>query len=146
MFLQFIVGAILIIITVLVHAFVLDGLIKFLERFSPLCRRKFFKHYKVILITITVFGVFCANVVQIWVWAAAFLFLEAEPIQTFEEALYFSTSSFTTAGYGDLVLSKEWRLMGSFEAANGMILFGWSTAFIFDVVSKLYKKDDFKAR
>ncbi len=134
----------MIIITVLVHAFVLDKLIKFLKHYSPRCKKQFFRQWKIILITITVSGVFCANVIQIWIWAIAFWLLQVEPLSSFEEALYFSTSSFTTAGYGDVVLTEKWRLMGSFEAANGMILFGWSTAFIFDVVSKLYNKDDFE--
>ena len=62
-----------------------------------------------------------------------------EEIPTFKTALYFSTSSFTTVGYGDLTLSEEWRLLGSMESANGMILFGWSTAFIFTVIHRIYE-------
>ena len=144
MIIQFLLGAILIIITVLVHAFILDWLIKFLKQYSPTCKKKFIRHWKVVLITMTVFGVFCACTIEIWIWAIVLWVLGAAPIGTFEEALYFSTSTFTTVGYGDLVLDKQWRLLASFEAANGMILFGWSTAFIFDVVLKLYDADKFK--
>lgn len=41
-------------------------------------------------------------------------------------------------GFGDLVLSEDWRLLSSFESVNGMILFGWSTAFIFEIVRQIY--------
>lgn len=47
----------------------------------------------------------------------------------FESALYFSATSFTTLGYGDVVLDPKWRLFGAIERANGLLLFGWSTAF-----------------
>ncbi len=80
--------------------------------------------------------IFAAHIVEIWIWAIFYFFVEE--IQNWESALYFSTSSFTTVGYGDLVLSEEWRLLESIEAINGMILFGWSTAFIFAGVRRIY--------
>jgi voltage-gated potassium channel Kch len=55
--------------------------------------------------------------------------------------LYFSTTTFTTVGYGDVFLDKEWRLLSAFQSANGFIMFGWSTAFIFEIMSKLYKEE-----
>lgn len=143
MLIQFILGAILICVTVLVHAVALDYLIKLLEKNSVFYRRHFYRFWRVIMITKTVLGVFLANIVEIWIWAVFFLGVQADGINDFETALYFSTSSFTTVGFGDVYLLHDWRLLGSFEAANGMLLFGWSTAFIFDVVSKLYKDDDF---
>lgn len=56
---------------------------------------------------------------------------------TLEEALYFSTVTLTTLGYGDITLDEQWRLFASLEAANGIILFGWSTALIFAVVQRI---------
>ena len=79
-----------------------------------------------------------AHVAETWIWATFSHFIEE--FSNFEAALYFSTSSFTTVGYGDLVLSEEWRLMGALESANGMMLFGWSTAFIFEVVRRSYRR------
>jgi len=49
----------------------------------------------------------------------------------FESALYFATTSFTTLGYGDVVLDRHWRLFGAIEGANGLLLFGSSPAFPF---------------
>jgi hypothetical protein len=57
--------------------------------------------------------------------------------RTFEDALYFSTSTYATIGYGDLTLSKSWRVLGAIEGANGVILLGWSTAFFVSIVSRI---------
>ena len=91
------------------------------------------------MLTITVLGVFIAHIVQIWMWAIFYLAVNALP--NLEEALYFSTSTFTTVGFGDIVLDQAWRLLSSFQSANGFILFGWSTAFIFEIMSKLYDEE-----
>ena len=72
-------------------------------------------------------------------WALLYYFKASiSEIPTLEAAVYFSTSSFTTVGFGDVVLSADWRLLSSLEAINGMILFGWSTAFIFAVIRHIY--------
>ena len=69
-------------------------------------------------------------------WAT--FYYEGGALPTFEEALYFSTATFTTVGYGDLVLDREWRLLATFEAINGWIIFGWATALIMAVIQRLY--------
>ena len=57
-----------------------------------------------------------------------------------ETAFYFSMVTFTTLGYGDVVLSGEWRTLASIQAANGVIIFGWTTALIFYFIQRIYKK------
>jgi hypothetical protein len=54
-------------------------------------------------------------------------------------ALYFSAVTYTTTGYGDLVLAEEWRLLGAVEALTGILMCGWSTGFFFAVVNRLYE-------
>jgi hypothetical protein len=54
-----------------------------------------------------------------------------------ETAYYFSLKSYTTAGYGDVVISQPWRLMGSLEAMGGVLLFGWSTAILVGFLSRI---------
>lgn len=125
-------------LTVGIHAFALDWLIyAVLRHFVPLCKHLFGKTWKTPVLTVTVLGVFCSHITQIWLWAALYLFIGV--FHDLEDSLYFSTTMFTTLGLGDMVLEKTWRLLSSFEAANGFILFGWSTAFIFEVMSTLYK-------
>jgi hypothetical protein len=79
---------------------------------------------------------FLAMIVEVWLWAGLYLVIGA--LETLEEALYFSTVTFSTLGYGDVVLDNSWRLLGSFEAANGLFLFGWSTALVFAVIQRLH--------
>jgi len=136
---QLIIGAILIILTVIIHAISLDRLMIWLEKHSPYIFRHFPRFWKIPILSITVLGVFIAHIIQIWLWAVFYLVVNALP--NLEEALYFSTSTFTTVGFGDIVLETKWRLLSSFQSANGFILFGWSTAFIFEVMSKLYKEE-----
>jgi hypothetical protein len=73
------------------------------------------------LLQITVWGLFYA-------WRGAMLDLPS--------ALYFSAVTYTTTGYGDLVLPKEWRLVGGVEALTGILMCGLSTGFFFAVLSK----------
>jgi len=62
---------------------------------------------------------------------------DADAIEQLETALYFSMVTFTTLGYGDVTMSPDWRLLASFEAANGIIMFGWTTALIAAVIQRL---------
>ncbi len=65
------------------------------------------------------------------------LYRITEAVPDLETALYFSTASFTTIGYGDVVLGPQWRLVSAIEGANGLMLFGWSTAFLTTTTSQL---------
>lgn len=133
------VGAVLVSITVVIHAIALDWLMNFMSRARNAVRLNFGKFWKVPMLVMAVLGVFVAHIVQIWIWALFYFSIHALP--NFEDCLYFSTSTFTTVGFGDVVLSEKWRLVSSFQAANGFILFGWSTAFIYEIMSKLYEND-----
>lgn len=137
--LQFTISMFLICLTVVIHAVALDYLIRWLQRSSNAARLFFKRHWKIPLLVVAVLGTFIAHIIQIWIWALFYLYIDV--VSDLEEALYFATSSFTTVGFGDIYLEKDWRLVSSFQSANGFILFGWSTAFIFEVMSKLYEDD-----
>ena len=81
------------------------------------------------------FGLFALHTVEIWGYAWLFYSLEASP--TFESALYFSTATYSTIGYGDVTLGPQWRILGAIEGGNGVILLGWSTAFFVSVVARM---------
>ena len=57
-----------------------------------------------------------------------------------QTAMYFSGVTYTTTGYGDLVLPENWRLVGAVEALTGILMCGWSTGFFFAAVSRLFEK------
>ncbi len=82
---------------------------------------------------------FLVSLVEVLVWAVAYLVLNA--IEGFEQALYFSMVTFTTLGYGDVVLEEGRRLLASFEAANGIIMFGWTTAIVIYAVQRIYFRE-----
>ncbi len=77
------------------------------------------------------------HLVEITAWAAAYRLGDAMPDMA--SALYFSTVTYTTTGYGDLVLPQDWRLVGGIEALTGILMCGWSTGFFFAVVSRMLK-------
>lgn len=86
-------------------------------------------------ILIAAFGLFLLHSLEIWAYAGLFAVVGATP--DFESALYFSTATYTTVGYGDLTLPKDWRILGAIEGANGIILLGWSTAFFVSIIARL---------
>jgi hypothetical protein len=83
---------------------------------------------KTIAMISTVLSLFPLHTVEVWTWAMAFLAVGA--MRGLESALYFSTGTFSTLGYGDVTLRPEWRLFGALEAVNGLLLIGWSTAYL----------------
>jgi hypothetical protein len=83
----------------------------------------------VVLTAALVLAMFHVSLFEALIWASTYLAVGA--ISGLEEALYFSTVTYTTLGYGDVVLHEGWRILASIEAANGIIMFGWTTALIF---------------
>jgi Ion channel len=75
---------------------------------------------------------------EIGVWALFYFWKEAIP--DLQAALYFSAVTYTTTGYGDIVLPEDWRLVGGVQALTGILMCGWSTGFFFAVVSRMYDK------
>jgi Ion channel len=78
---------------------------------------------------------FVAHLAEIALWAL--VFLVCGEFSNFSAAFYHSGTNYTTLGYGDVIMSARWRLMGPLEAADGMLMFGVSTAVIFAVVQRL---------
>jgi len=77
------------------------------------------------------------HLVQMTVWAA--VFVAVGEFHAFAPAFYHSAVNYTTLGYGDIVMSPHWRLLGPQEAAGGMLAFGWSTAAIVTIVIRLVR-------
>ena len=75
------------------------------------------------------------HLTQIALWAVVFLL--CGETSSFEQAFYVSAENYTALGYGDVLLSGRWRLLGPLEAINGLLLFGLSTAVLFAVMSHL---------
>ena len=79
------------------------------------------------------------HILEIMLWALCYLYIKPQPtLDSLEEAFYFSAVTFTTLGYGDITLDSEWRILSGIQAINGILLIGWSTAFIFAVLQKTW--------
>ena len=82
------------------------------------------------------------HVAEIMVWAIGYLVMVPdEQLNTLEAAFYFSAVTFTTLGYGDITLDSAWRLLSGIQAINGILLVGWSTAFIFAVLQRSWQSE-----
>jgi hypothetical protein len=77
------------------------------------------------------------HLIEVGVWGAFYVWRGAMP--DLPTGLYFSAVTYTTTGYGDLVLPREWRLVGGVEALTGILMCGWSTGFFFAVVDEMFQ-------
>ena len=75
------------------------------------------------------------DLVEIAIWAFFYAWKHGMP--DLQSAFYFSAVTYTTTGYGDLLLPKEWRLIGGVEALTGILMCGWSAALFFAVVTRM---------
>ena len=97
-------GAVMIGITVIIHAFVCDIIFRYLDAHIRTFARDKRKYLKIIALIVSVFLIGSALMIDIWLWAMLFWTLEPDVLKDMETALYFATITFTTVGYGDVVL------------------------------------------
>ena len=81
-----------------------------------------------------------AHFSEVMVWSLAYTIVGAAP--TGADPVYFAFVNYTTLGYGDVTPVARWRLLGPITAMNGVLLFGWSTAVIFEVLRRTARRGD----
>src|SRR5262245_49706801 len=128
------VGIPVIVATLVIHAGAVGATVYFVrrERGSGLAGTGFW--IDVVIVGVAVSIALAAHLVDIAVWALVFLI--CGEFTDFGTALYHSCVNYTTLGYGDLVMTPRWRFMGPLEAANGMLMFGVTTAVVFAVMQR----------
>ena len=138
MLLNIAIGALLVLLTTAIHA---EGMLFLLHRKQMQDRD--LPHYsrrkKIYLVGSVIILLLLVSVAEMGFWAVAYLMTGA--IEGMEAALYFSMVTFTTLGYGDITLSEQWRLLAAFEAATGIIIFGWTIALVIATVQRVYFSD-----
>ena len=122
-------------LTVLTHLTGLSVLMAVMNRHGRRFAAPRAYHRHALVLVGVAFGLFALHTVEIWSYAVLYHALGAT--LGFEDALYFSTVTYSTIGYGDLTLPRSWRILGAIEGANGVILLGWSTAFFVSVVGRI---------
>lgn len=86
------------------------------------------------VMTATVLVLMAAHILEVFVWSLAYGLVNVAPDDA--NFVYFAFVNYTTLGYGDITPIARWRLLGPMAAMNGVLLFGWSTAVIFEVLRK----------
>ncbi len=140
MFEYFLIGLFLVVVTVAIHAMGTSIWMRFVVgRYAGRSGEwQLRQHWLVFMSTaIVLIGL---HTVEVVVWALTYWWLPSvEVLQTFEESVYFSLVTFATLGYGDITLQTGPRLLSGIEAMNGILLFGWSTAFFFAIFQRSWK-------
>lgn len=127
MFFNLAIGTLVISTTVFIHTY---GLIAVTHVMGGLVSqfRMHGHRSRILAMNSVVIGLFAVLTVQVWLWAAVYLLIGAFP--DISTAIYFSTITFSTVGYGDVVPAHDWRMLAALEGVNGFLLIGWSTAYL----------------
>ena len=129
------VGVFVFVCTTVIHSLPLRATVNYVRRERSLGRIGTNFWLDLFIVAQTITYAMAAHLVEIGVWAAVFVI--CGEFQRFGAAYYHSAVNYTTLGYGDIVMTPRWRMLGPLEAANGMLLFGVSTAMIFAVIQRL---------
>jgi len=135
MLLNIILGAFLLLVTCGMHIMGMTLVMRLVRREDGAFRKRLRK-MRAYLVGEAVLVMAMVSILEALLWAAAYVALDE--IQDLEPAFYFSMVTFTTLGYGDIVLDERWRLLASFQAATGIIMFGWTTAILITVIQYSY--------
>lgn len=133
MLLQFVVGAAACLCNIAIHALVMLVLVQVAQRAARTSRLG----PSLLLVTImvaTVSVLMMAHGLEVLVWALTYGMVGAAPPGA--DVVYFAFVNYTTLGYGDVVPVDRWRLIGPTTAMCGVLMFGWSTAVIFDILRR----------
>lgn len=129
------VGVSAIVCTIIIHALGLSATVNVVRRERRLGRAGASFWIDVAIVAVAISFAFAAHLVEISLWAVLFTICGEFP--DFGAAFDHSAVNYTTLGYGDVIMTPSWRLLGPLEAANGMLMFGVSTAMIFAVIQRL---------
>ena len=136
------VGLVLTMITVGIHALGTSWWIERLinDRKQKLISGNRFRELKTLFTTATL--LLFLHILEVIVWAGSYLMIpDLDHLQSLEEASYFSIVTFTSLGYGDIVLSGRWRLLSGIQSMAGLFVFGWSTALLFAIFQRLWQSN-----
>ena len=133
--LPLLVGACATVCTICIHAVAVGGTVNLIRLEHKRGRLGTGLSVDLPIVAMVILLALVAHLAEIAVWAA--LFIVCGEFADFGIAFYHSAVNYTTLGYGDLIMSPSWRLLGPLEAADGSLMFGLSTAIAFAVVLRL---------
>jgi hypothetical protein len=133
MLIQLLVGSLVSAIAIMVHALATVGAVS-VARAAGRRRGTYPRLHLMGVMVATVLVLMLAHTVEIVVWSLSYALVGAAPASS--DLLYFAFVNYTTLGYGDVTPVKAWQLLGPMAAMNGILMFGWSTAVLFEVLLK----------
>ena len=137
MFRQFLVGTVASACNITIHALVMVTLLQIARRSGSIAAsRPSLRLIAVMIATVSI--LMASHASEVIVWSLVYAVTEAAPPAT--DLTYFSFVTYTTLG-GDVVLLEHWRFLAPLTAMNGVLLFGWSTAVIFEVMRREMHRD-----
>ncbi|MFK8052468.1 MAG: ion channel [Woeseiaceae bacterium] len=137
---QLAIGSVIVLSTALFHVIALVFLAQWLRQVFGYHNGSLKPTSKVLLLGLCVTAILAIHTIEAWLWA--FIYLTLGEFDSLTQALYFSSVTATTLGYGDIILSEQWQLLGVFEAMGGLILFGASTAFMLSLMRSVFDHFD----
>ncbi len=129
------IGSIAVLCTIFIHALAVGATVNFFRYERKLGRAGVRFVIDLAIVVLTISFAFVAHLIEIALWAL--LFVVCGEFTEFGAAYYHSAVNYSTLGYGDVIMSSSWKLLGPLEAADGALMFGVSTAMIFAVISRL---------
>ena len=135
---HFVSAVLLIAATSLLHGAGMLVVFRTLFRSRMFATRHFGHLHNATLMTALVVALLAVHLTEVICWAAFYAYQGC--FADFNTSLYFSLATYTTVGYGDVVLrDEEWRLLGGLEALTGSLMLCWSTVILVHVVTKIYR-------
>lgn len=136
---ELLVATALVTLTVVLHLVGLEVLIRLIGLHLRFFKTAWVQVDRLVVPLGIALGLFFLHGLEIWIYAAAYLLLGVMP--DVEAALYLSASSYSTLGEANAALPKDWRILGVLESVAGMLLIGWSTAFLFQTLRWIMTPD-----
>ena len=130
---QFLVGFTVSICNIVIHALVMTAVVRVAQIGAARHRLPRAWHLVSVMVA-SVSVLMVAHGFEVIVWSLAYGVIGVAPAEA--DLVYFAFVNYTTLGYGDVVPVERWRLIGPITAMNGVLLFGWSTAVIFEVLRR----------
>jgi hypothetical protein len=130
---QFLVGGIASILNIAIHSLFMTAVVQIGRKASARVHTYSAFGLSGVMVAV-VASLMVAHTLEILVWAAVYELADAAPANA--KLVYFAFVNYTTLGYGDVIPVERWQLLGPMTAMNGVLLFGWSTAVIFEVLRR----------
>jgi hypothetical protein len=133
-FLVLLLGSAMVIVNLGIQVWAISWILRAYEKRDPDRVHDHSMRRLTVVLSVMMLFLFLGHILQFGTWAL--LFWSVGEFEHFATAFYHSAVNFTSLGYGDIVMSEDWRLLGALEAANGVLMFGLTAGLVLSVMNK----------